>query len=424
MERGAIIGIDLSQDYIQISYIDDSKNIISMSVSDRNEPYMIPAVMFYNTDIKVWSMGIEAENKSRVEKGIFISDILAKISAGQHIGEDEICFSSQEVMKALIAGIFAIVKSYCKVYVEKAVVSIENTEGSLMELVSGALEDAGLSEDDYRIISHSESFIYYTLSQNSDIWINNVIMVDLNENRCIYKKLFATKGRRPLIAEVTESDISDIVSMDMLDTEDGRYRMDNEFCRFMTGRLAGNVVSSIFLTGRGFDTNWFPKTMNAIRGNRRIFKGYNMISKGSGFAAREMFVKETLGEYVFSCPGRIQVNVYLEVEQNGHEKFVQLAKAGDNWYQAGASFECIVNRTDIMKLVIQSPVTRETRNVFISLRALPKRPDKATRIGIKMAFTDDSTFVINVRDMGFGEFFEASDVEIKEVVRADTSWQD
>lgn len=416
MERGVIIGIDLSEDYAQISYIDESKNVVSVSVSENKEPYMIPTVMFYNTDLKEWSIGVEAVNKSGVENGVLIEDIFGAIQNSRYVSVSNEQFAKEEIMEKYFAGLFGIVRNYCRAGVEKAVISIENTGESLMEAISKAMERLGASPDDYRIISHAEGFIYYTLNQASEIWVNRVIMVDLSKKRCIYRRLFATKGRKPLIAEVTGGDISDVVNMGMLGSEEGRVKADDALCAFMSGELAGSAVSGIFLLGKGFDTNWFPRTVNAIRGNRRIFKGYNMISKGAGYAAREIYVADTLSDYVFSCPGRIQVNVYLEVERNEHEQRIQLAKAGDNWYQAGASVQCIINRTDVMKLIIQSPVTRESRNVFIDLSALPKRPDKTTRIDISLAFIDDGRFAVNVKDMGFGEFFEASDIEIRETV--------
>ncbi len=416
MEKGIIAGIDLSEDYTQISYIDENKNVVSVSVSEDMQPYLIPTVMFFNYEVKEWSIGIEAVNKRKVENGIFADNLIADIINSEVLEYDTFKFDADEVLANYISGLLKIIRKYCRLDVSKLVISVDKPDERLMKALSGAMERLGFSADDYRIISHSESFIYYTLNQASEIWINKVMMFDFGKKGLKYKSLFATKGRKPLVAEVSDRDISDIVNMSMITTEKRKREADKAFDEFVSDELSKSAVSAIFLVGKGFDENWFPRTMETMMGNRRIFKGYNMISKGAGYAAKEVFVAETLGDYVFSCPGRTQINVYLAVEQYEHEHHLLLSKAGDNWYQAGASVQCIVNRTDVIKLIVQWPVTHESRNIFIDISKFPKRPNKTTRLNISMAFIDDSNFVIKARDLGFGDFFEASGMEITETI--------
>lgn len=414
MEKGVITGIDLSSDYAQISYMDDGKNIMSVPASSRLDPLLIPTVLFYDYATESWSGGIEAQNRSAAKKGVLIEDVVRKIAGDGDVQAGETRISRVDIAAIYLSGLLDTARSFCKCPIEKVVISIERADEELARTLSAAMRACGAKDDDFRIITHSESFIYYTLSQVTEIWVNRVLLIDLNDMRCSFKRLFASKGRKPLVADVFEGDISDFVNMKMLESEEGRRRADEALSDFLSNELSAGAVSAIYFTGSGFDENWCPRTLNCARGNRRVFKGRNLISKGAGYAAREMFVSETLSDYVFSCPGRIQTNVFICAVVNGKEKLVKAASAGESRYLAGTHLECILDRTNELKLVVNNPVTHESRNLFVSLSSLPKRPNKATRISIDIEFTDDTNFSVTVKDMGFGDFFEASDVVITE----------
>ena len=51
------------------------------------------------------------------------------------------------------------------------------------------------------------------------------------------------------------------------------------------------IVSSVFLTGEGFENNWYPTSLRVLCNGRRAFIGNNLYSKGACYTAyRKMFM--------------------------------------------------------------------------------------------------------------------------------------
>ena len=55
---------------------------------------------------------------------------------------------------------------------------------------------------------------------------------------------------------------------------------------FFKMSIEKKVVSSVFLTGQGFENNWYPLSLEGIHVNgRRAFIGNNLYSKGACYHA-------------------------------------------------------------------------------------------------------------------------------------------
>ena len=92
MNKGVILGIDFSVDYTQLAILNESNEPESLSVAGLGHEYLMPSCMFYNTELKEWSVGVEAFNRSLVEDGVFIDQIPKRMneSSGVSILEEEI----------------------------------------------------------------------------------------------------------------------------------------------------------------------------------------------------------------------------------------------------------------------------------------------------------------------------------------------
>ena len=67
--------------------------------------------------------------------------------------------------------------------------------------------------------------------------------------------------------------------------------------------------------------------------------------------------------------------------------------------------------------IFLSPVdTMEKQVVRVSLADFPERPNKTTKITLKLSFTSDSRCHLMVIDKGFGEFFASSGRIINEEI--------
>lgn len=87
---------------------------------------------------------------------------------------------------------------------------------------------------------------------------------------------------------------------------------------------------------------------------------------------------------------------------------MKLSKAGVHWYEAGAKTQCIIDNVDVAHFTILWPATKEVKEFEVNLSGFPKRNNKTVRVEVSLAYTEENSFTVEIKDVGFGEFFEAS----------------
>ena len=60
---------------------------------------------------------------------------------------------------------------------------------------------------------------------------------------------------------------------------------DDNFKAFIQNIFEKKVVSSVFLTGEGFEKNWYPDSLRVLCNGRRAFIGNNLYSKGACYTS-------------------------------------------------------------------------------------------------------------------------------------------
>lgn len=418
MNKGIVLGIDFSTDYTQLCILGDNNEPESIETKGIGDEYLIPSAMFYNASLKEWSIGIEAKNRSRVEEGIYIDKLPEKMNAndGIKINNEEIKW--EKLATIYFERLFDYVKGKIRgKNIMNVVFSVDDPEEAIMQAIYGAMQDLGFEYKDIRVINHAESFAYYVLNQGKDVWINNVIMVDFSEQNVVMRKLFVTKGRDPHVVEVKKVDLSDQIEYAMLAKASTAIEADNALSKILKAEIDDSVVSAIFLNGQGFmKEGWYSKTIATICNNRRVFAGNNLIVKGAIYGAREIFFTKLLANYVIACKGRTQVNVYMNVVHRGTETRVNLSKSGMHWYEAGAKTQCILDKVDKAVFGMVWPATRKETIFEIGLEDFPVRDNKTVRVEVSLAYVDEHTIVIEIKDIGFGDFYESSGVVVRHEV--------
>lgn len=410
MNKGIVLGIDFSVDYTQVSILGDGYEPESLKMTDLGDEYLMPTVMFYNSELKEWSVGTEALNRSRVEEGALIDKLPERMSKTQGVVIEENNIRWDEVAARFFEAVIQLAVGKAQgALVKNIVISVDDPAENIMQAIYGAMTILEIDHRMIRVVNHAESYAYYVLNQNKDIWINNVLMVDFGESNTVIRKMFVTKGREPYTVDITKTDITDKISFEILQTEEGCILADSVLRNILMEELEKNVVSAVYFNGQGFmKEGWYNKTIEAIYNNRRIFAGNNLIVKGAIYAAKEFFFTNTLDKFVISCKGRTKVNVSMDVVHKGTETKVKLSRAGVHWYEAGAKTQCIIDNVDAAHFTIVWPATKEVKEFEVNLSGFPKRNNKTVRVEVSLAYTEENSFIVEIQDVGFGEFFEAS----------------
>lgn len=428
MRQSAIIGIDLSNDFTQVSYVDANGDVASMSTICGEHKYLIPTKILKYSNKFVWCIGDEAE--TRLEQGSLIENIISSVCEEKTFRSDNIEYSATDVLEIYLKELIKLIKINCKIEtIEAAVVTIENLDKKLIDIVVDIMCRQGIKNDNVKVVGHTESFIYYILNQKKDLWVNNAVMFYFNNEYMMYKKLnvFNTKAAyregssvkevyESKVVSVEEKDFSDRVSYKLLNLEGGVELLDKDFTKIVNEEFENTIVSSVFLTGEGFSKSWAKDTLKILCSKRRVFQGTNLIVKGAGFCAREYFDNAVLDKYIFKCTGRTKVNIGLMISHGGREVEQIISYCGENWYEASAYVECILDNVNYIRLNITSPVNGISKAVTMDLSKFPKRPNKTTRVGIDVVYKNENQFTITVTDKGFGEFYKSSGAYVRETV--------
>lgn len=408
MSKGVILGIDFSMEFTQLAYLDEDGNPQSISFGTEDN-YLIPTVVCYNSELKEWSAGEEAVNKGRLGNS-YLYKGLPEMFQEQTDNEE-----MDNIMTTYMSYLLKIAVNYCNGrLIKNILITLEDVNPQIMEGLTKTFVKLGYSENDIKIMSHSESFVYYVLNQNKDIWINKVYFLNLTKEGFSCRKLNVIKGRQFKMADVKVEDLSDILTLQM--TQDSPEAADVIVSDYMDEQLKSNVVSAVFLSGEGFYIDGWEKTLSLICRNRRVFKGNNLIVKGAAYGAREFFYTPVLSDFLISCKGRTRVKVTMEVKHKERESSVTLSNIGDYWYQARSKVECIMEQPTEAEFEIHDIMNHTNEHFKIDLTEFPKRPSKTTRIEIDFRYLSENKFEIEIRDLGFGEFFKSSGMSIKKEI--------
>lgn len=416
----SVLGIDISKDYTLVGYACEGMDEPdSISVSKDEKRYLIPTCMYKMKNVDEWYIGEEASFRAKddAEGGSYIDNFLeAVMEKGTYTIED------REYKAKEILGI------YVELIIEKArellgfenvshiAVTVEEAEKNITDTILGKLRILGYKEENIRMISHTEAFIYYTINQKRELWVNDVVIFDFSNHHFKYRHMKTAKNKIPCIISVDEDDFSKSMDMSYMATEQDKVRLDEKFLRIVEEKFGKNIISSVYLTGVGFYDEWANKSIVEICKRRRVFKGYNLFVKGACYAALRRYNKKTEVEYIFDCKGRTKANIGISIMHKERNINVLLSRAGINWYEAGVKTECILDDVNKINLVVSSVDNVNMKSIELDISSFPKRPNKATRVEIVVSYINDYQFEVIVKDLGFGDFFKASNMVVRKTV--------
>lgn len=413
MGKGIILGIDFSMDFTQIAYLEN--DVTPKTISVRGEDhYQIPSMVCYNKELMEWSAGEEAESKGRLNNSVLYKNL--PLMCGKEMSKDD-----REVVTVFLEYILEVSKKFAKVdSVRDVVVSVDELTPIMQDNLIDLFVELGFEKEQIRVLSHTESFVYFVLYQNSDIWVNDVYLVNYNKYDFSCRKLSVMKNRKPYVVDVAIEDLSFIENKVkeknvMLETEmsdDALVQLDKGLSKYLGKEVKENVVSSIYLVGQGFiDFKW-DNTIKEICDNRRVFQGNNLFVKGAAYAAREIFHIPQLDDFLISCEGRTRVKITMSLKHKERDNAVALSNIGDYWYNARSKIECIMEEPTIATFEIHDIINKKIENFEIDLTDFPARPRKTTRIEVGFKYLNEKEIQIEIKDLGFGEFYEPTDKSV------------
>jgi len=413
---GLKLGIDICDDYSQISYFDDETGTVKcISPAGTISQPRIQSVLCKKKGEDEWLIGQEAYRLALTGGGTMVDRLIKLVLKGGTATIDGTKFTSGQILRRYIKKLIELALATTgETVVDALVITVQELSATLNDALIKAAEGAGVSRAKVSIYSHCETMLYYLLSQDSNIYSNLVSVFDLRDDGLFYYEMKVVRGRKPLLVTADHDKLPEGFSLDVLSSDSGKKLADTILSACAERMLSGKLVSSVCLTGKGLaSVDFCPEFIKYICNKRRVFQAESLFADGGAFAAADKLRLETAYPCLFSCEGRISSTVSVYALYGGRREQIVLAQAGANWYESKTVVDFVLDDVQTMELSVSPAASTHVETITIDLDELPKRPNKTTKIELSISFTNEKTMTVRIKDLGFGELFPSSDKVIR-----------
>jgi len=407
-KRNLLVGIDLGQKVTQVTYFDfTSYEPVPVGRKIQGERvYEIPTALAVNPQRGEWYWADEEYAKG--EGVVCLNYLLADVLREERIAIGQYTLESYQVLKRFLVKVLSILKEYHPdEMIRKLVITARERDEKLKRYLMLFSEEVGLPRGCLVLQNHRQSYMYYAVSQPKDLWTNNVGLFELEGNVFLYSQIDIDRKTVPYIIGVSQKDLSEGIDWEGL-AEEGDAHISYAFLNAAQTVLHKQLVTTVYVTGSGFEGAWAAEALKQLCAGRRVFHGQNLFTKGACYAARELSGEGKLGHCLFLDEDMISSNLLLRLYKDAAVQDVLLVQAGTPWNEVDASVDVIPDSEEEMQLTVQDILRHETRTHMLSLSAVAGRENKMTRFTVRIRFADSQTCIVTLKDNGFGEFCPSS----------------
>ena len=407
MERGSILGYDLNEKYCQISYYNETREEPeTLEVSSDN--YQIP-LSLGKMDGQ-WVCGLEAECLKAVDERFFVENLFTKAFYHRKVAVGKKTYDAVWLLAKFIRLTLERFEE-----IEYLTFTTSFTSVDMSKMLKSIGKHLGIPKEKVYVQDYKESFCQYMFYQPKELWqyesalmfcdaekIKAYMLKRLNVINNREKELFVT------VDEVAKAHIKELEAIHLLtDDEEKARSADETFKAFIQSVFEKKVISSVYLTGEGFENNWYPNSLKVLCNGRRAFVGNNLHSKGACYTTVRMCRDDNDGP-VYLDETKMTQQISLRMRVNGREGWYPIVKWGTRWYEADGEWEVLLEDDSDLEVHVESLAGEELQVEHISLEGLPERTDYSLRLKIEIMFLEERLCRLTLRDIGFGDFFPPS----------------
>ena len=413
MSRGSIIGYDINTKMCQISFYNENLQEPETLEIGRDN-YQIPlAANYYKEE---WTYGKNALRMASVKGSTLIEDILGKALRRERVLVDE---EEYEAVWILVEFSKHTLKEFEEI--ERMVFTVPEMNEDIRYLLKGVGQRLGVCKNRIHVQDYKESFCHYMFHQPKELWQyeSALFYCDKDVIRAYMLRELKTgaKGRECFVTveKVADAEMKELEQVYPAFSIDKARAADEHFRCFIQSIFSKKTVSSVYLTGEGFEHNWYPNSLRVLCNGRRAFMGNNLYSKGACYTANYK------AEGVFDGPvylddSKLSEQITVKMRVRGEEVMYPLVTWGAHWYESDKECEVLLENTDDIELWIDSLGTKMRAIETVSFKGLPERNNYAVRLKISVMFSDEKTCRIVFEDVGFGDFFQSTGFSVEKVI--------
>ncbi len=413
-KQGLIIGIDYSNKYCQASYYnarhDRAESVMTGASVMR---YLIPAVLSYDTDRQCWLIGEEAMRCSEMTGAYLYRDLLRNMLAGEVIRVEAEEWSYDRLMTVFFGKVIELARVQSGLMtIDQITVSLRRTDREIKIKLENIFKGLDVGPEKLRLINTAESFTYYMLNEDKDLWLDGALLFDFGNEGFFAKQLTVQGTKDEPLFYVNERNYSMDFNIKDLASEMLRIQLDSKLSEIYDEVRYDGKRSAVFFTGEGFSELWFKRTLEKISEEHRVFKGNNLYVKGNCLCGR--ITKNNKGkDFPIVCKGRTKAFISAAVYKGGRLTEKVVSDAAKDWYDAEGECDFLLEGEKNAQIIITSLVGKERTVLDFDLSDFPDRPKGTTRVSVSVEYLNSSQCEITVTDKGFGAFYPASGCMVK-----------
>ncbi len=407
-ERKLIVGMDLCNDYTQMSLYDLTKYEVESFFLDSDEQeFKIPTVLAVREDDKEWLFGKEALQCGYERKGHLLKNFLAFSQPTINIfGID---FTRVQIYEKYLRKVLLLLKrKYPNDAIHQLVVTIKKPDQLLMKELYQALTNMGLMRDRVLVQSHEQSYLYFALSQKKELWMNDVALFEYDREGLCYYQIGIDRRSRPMLVGLEKKDFRDVMTYSMI--KEKPESLSHLFDNVTSNVLHKQIISTIYLTGDGFTSNWVKPLLQQLCIGHRLFIGQNLFCYGACYAAKERSTGDRFADFAFLSSESLPYSVTTPLYSGGEMKNIILVNTATPWYEVKQQFNVILDDEEEFTLVFRDAIKKTTQTRIISLDGLKSemRMERGTRLEVRLTANADKELIVTIKDLGFGTMYPSS----------------
>ena len=382
-ERTLLVGYDLCDDRAQLAVYD----------AEKMEPLVIGET---EDNPNGW-----IETVVELEDGTRYDDFLRKIRLGEEL---EVSTPTNVLAYFFRKTLSLTRKTYPGETIRQLVVTVPDQTLEYTRTIYDALEVLGIGKDRALVIGHPQSFLYFSMYQKKDLWVNDVGLFEYSRDALVYYQMKTDRRSRPMLVGCAQTDYSEALE---LMGEDG-VKNASVLANVAEGAIHKQILSALYMTGEKFEEEWTDPVLKKLCVGRRLFKGSNLYVSGACYAAKEMRESPKLSDYLLINDDMILDTLQMAVYKDAKEEPLLLAKAGTPWYQVDEDVDIIPDGDTHIDIRTKNIFTRQEQNFEIPLEPVLGKVERQCRLSLRVRFADPVTCIVTVKDQGFGELFPTS----------------
>ncbi len=410
------LGIDLRNDITQLTYCRADQSVPeTISLVNGEEQYNIPTVLCRNSEQHQWYYGKEALQKAQAGEGVLVEDLVLLASNQSVVAVGDMEFAIEELIEIFLKKCLGLVSNFVKVQdISNIAFTLRAVTPELMEVIKKAVAGMALEDVQLQFMTRKDSFFQYMLHQPEEMWIHDVLLFEYGVSGVKSYLMEKNLKTRPVVCMIEEDHFPQMKQQGLMTSireqkEAYQLQLDAAFLEIIKEKCDEKNITSVFLVGDEFSTQWCKESIRYLCKGRRVFQGNNLFCKGACYGARESLIPSTLmQEYVHLSDEKLVANLGMQCNKGKQEIYLPLLHAGMNWYDAGKELDIMLSKNNKIAITITPVDGRAPRIAEITLEGLYVRGNRTNRIGMRIDMKDAHTVRISLKDKGFGDIFPSS----------------